>query len=146
MSSANSAAIKRRANQSKQSSPQYNPSPSPQYNPFPSPQYSPVSQQQYQQQQPSTNQPSTNGYTLPQVISIMDKRLNDLESQNRETMENEFEEFDSRFDLLAEEISNLKEKNDMLAEEISNLKQIILGLQTYTMDVNKMLLENRTKT
>jgi FtsZ-binding cell division protein ZapB len=76
----------------------------------------------------------------------MDKRLNDLESQNRETMENEFEEFDSRFDLLAEEISNLKEKNDMLAEEISNLKQIILGLQTYTMDVNKMLLENRTKT
>jgi hypothetical protein len=32
---------------------------------------------------------------------------------------------------------------NILAEEVSNLKQIIMELQSYTMSVNKMLLEER---
>ena len=32
---------------------------------------------------------------------------------------------------------------ELLADEIANMKNIVLSLQSYTMDVNKMLLEER---
>lgn len=92
---------------------------------------------------------STQGMTLPQVISLIDKRLIQLElfSKNFQTsMKNGtvagstavpevnkdeivnavLEEFQSRF--------------DVMAEEIAEMKQIVMHLQSYTMDVNKMLL------
>ena len=80
-------------------------------------------------------QPPVGGLTLPQVIGLIDKRLTNLEfvtspgqASVNETQDNT-EEFETRFEILA--------------EEISNLKQIVLSLQSYTMDVNKMLLEER---
>jgi hypothetical protein len=53
---------------------------------------------------------------------------------------------------LAEVPSNLNEvleeynnRFDILAEEISNIKNIVLNLQSYTMDVNKVLMQDRIR-
>lgn len=97
----------------------------------------------------------TQGLTLPQVISLIDKRLVQLElfaknvqkngvsssaggatnnaklaagPSKEEVVEAVLEEFNTRFDIMA--------------EEIANIKNIVLNLQSYTMDVNKMLLQN----
>jgi len=92
------------------------------------------------------------GLTLPQVISLVDARLIKLEKfvkESKELSQNQpqinqplqvpvqvpqfdisiIEEFNSRFDLLA--------------QELMDLKNVVLKLQSYTMDVNKMLLEER---
>jgi hypothetical protein len=121
MSQANAAAIKRRAN------PQTNNSPA-QLN-----------------RQPTNDQRITNssalqsvnapGLTLPQVIALIDQRLTNLETSKKEdTVSLDIgggiiEEFNARFEILA--------------EELSNLKDIVLKLQSYTMEVNKSLLEER---
>lgn len=86
------------------------------------------------------NSPANVGLTLPQVIALIDKRLVSLEtvtktlasqpapSTNESEMPELFmEEFQARFDIMA--------------DEIANLKNIVLKLQSYTMDVNKTLLE-----
>ena len=96
-----------------------------------------------------------NGLTLPQVISVIDTRLIVLETFMKDTKEGKtpilntttvpvtpvhestsipetneiMEEMDTRFDILA--------------REIADLKDIVLKLQAYTMDVNKTLLEER---
>ena len=40
-------------------------------------------------------------------------------------------------------LSEFDEKFEVLANEIADLKDIVLKLQSYTMDVNKMLMEER---
>jgi len=93
--------------------------------------------------------PTQNGLTLPQVIALIDTRLvklegfmkdanqssgpstvrnNELEITNNDIM---LQEFDKRFEILA--------------EEINNLKDTLLKLQSYTMDVNRTLLEERVR-
>lgn len=91
--------------------------------------------QELASQQPARVQPPA-GLTLTQVIGVIDKRLTILESSSTITgitqvSNDNTEEFETRFEILA--------------EEISNLKQIVLSLQSYTMDVNKMLMEERKK-
>ena len=99
------------------------------------------------------------GLTLPQVISLVDTRLIKLEQFMKETLENNNS---TAIDSTIASSSNndasdpnqltdlneiLEEYNNrfvLLAEEIGQLKDIVLKLQTYTMDVNKMLLEERT--
>jgi hypothetical protein len=94
-------------------------------------------------------QPPAAGLTLQQVISLIDSRLVKLEvfmkdsktagapsgvvNKELEITGNDImlQEFDRRFELLA--------------EEISNLKDALLKLQTYTMDVNKTLMEERVR-
>jgi hypothetical protein len=44
---------------------------------------------------------------------------------------------------LTETLSDYEARFDILAEEIANIKNIVLSLQSYTMEVNKMLLEER---
>jgi hypothetical protein len=85
---------------------------------------------------PVQQQQAQGGLTLPQVIALIDRRLTNLELPKTEVdsgdsnlNQDDIEEFETRFDILAEEISNLKE--------------IILSLQSYTMNVNKILLEER---
>jgi hypothetical protein len=142
MSQSNAAAIKRRANP-----PQT------------------IQQQQQQRnvqpnQQQQTNGSSTNvntpGLTLPQVIALIDRRLNNLETFAKESKENsnqvKFENNiqtpdlnslpENAFDQLVEEYGH---RFEVLAEELSILKDTILKLQTYTMDVNKALLEERVQ-
>jgi curli biogenesis system outer membrane secretion channel CsgG len=94
--------------------------------------------------------------TLPQVIALIDKRLIQLElfskniqgtvkagagaaaaaaapAVNKDDIVNAvLDEFQSRF--------------DVMAEEIAEMKQIVMHLQSYTMDVNKMLLSQLQQT
>lgn len=112
---------------------------------------------------PSSSQPSSGGLTLPQVISLVDTRLIKLEQFMKETMENNssnassIEIRDSQSNMVESSDPNqltdlndiLEEYNNrfvLLAEEIGQLKDIVLKLQSYTMDVNKMLMEERDKT
>lgn len=80
-----------------------------------------------------TSQPPANGLTLPQVIALIDRRLINLETNNITDnsieIEDMNEEYENRFTILA--------------NEISELKQTILSLQTYTMNVNKILYDER---
>ena len=105
-----------------------------------------ISQQQQQQQQ--LPNPGV-GLTLPQVIALVDKRLtivetfmnesksaglsNNVISTNSENVET--------FSLL-EELNN---RCELLAEEVIGLKNIVLSLQSYTMEVNKTLMEERVR-
>ena len=110
----------------------------------------------------SSSQPA--GLTLPQVISLVDTRLIKLEQFMKETLENKsnnssnsvsnIEIRDSESNIIdSSDPNQLTDLNDileeynnrfvLLAEEIGQLKDIVLKLQTYTMDVNKMLIEER---
>jgi hypothetical protein len=104
------------------------------------------------------------GLTLPQVISLVDTRLIKLEQFMKETLENKsnnssnsvsnIEIRDSESNIIdSSDPNQLTDLNDileeynnrfvLLAEEMGQLKDIVLKLQTYTMDVNKMLIEER---
>lgn len=97
-----------------------------------------------QQQQPQS------GLTLPQVIALVDTRLVKLEKFMGDSQRNPvkqdsvsstvdtsdiynslYDEFDARFKIFA--------------QEIGELKDIVLKLQSYTMDVNKILMEERVQ-
>ena len=90
------------------------------------------------------------GLTLPQVISLVDKRLTTLEIFMKETQSqtsgsaasssSTSDETESAINSLADEINA---KFVMLAGEVENLKDIVLKLQSYTMEVNKTLYEER---
>lgn len=105
------------------------------------------------QQQPSPPQHNRPGnsvdMTLPMVLQLLETRLRKLEGQTRETPESsvaaqlpvveiqeiisEWKDFQSEYDT----------RFNILATEINQLKDIVLKLQSYTMDVNKTLLEER---
>jgi hypothetical protein len=87
------------------------------------------------------NSPANTGLTLPQVISLIDKRLITLETVTKNiTLQSEKSNNQSEIpEMFMEE---LQSRFDIMADEIANLKNIVLKLQTYTMDVNKLLLEN----
>jgi len=112
--------------------------------------------QQQQQQQASAATPAT-GLTLPQVIAVVDKRLMVLENFMKETKSapvpaNNNSAFDPRGGLevpyateveLNTVIDEFNSRFEMLATEINELKDLLMKLQSYTMDVNKMLLNER---
>lgn len=104
---------------------------------------------------PSPSTPSsTQGLTLQQVISLFDRRIVNLESIVKEidtTRKVTFE--DEVVPATNDSISNLPDiinefnsRFEMFAQEIGDMKDALLKLQTYTMEVNKMLLEERSKT
>lgn len=96
----------------------------------------------------NTSSARATGLTLPQVINLIDIRLMKMEKfvsdynisgpPNADVSNNSYaaafsseilEEYDQRF--------------EMLANEIGSLKDIVLKLQSYTMDVNRILLEEK---
>ena len=84
----------------------------------------------------STNTKEQKGLTLPQVISNLDTRIKDLENNTPSLngIDSVFspsvlDEFNSRFEILA--------------NELSDIKDTILKLQTFTMEVNKTLHDER---
>ena len=92
----------------------------------------------------SSSSPSSGGggLTLPQVIMVIDQRLTALEKQSKLVSSQE------KTDTLAAEI-NIEEifqefqtRTNTLAEEVSELKNAILKLQTFTMDINKQLVSD----
>lgn len=112
--------------------------------------------------QENTNQPQPSGLTLPQVIALIDTRLIKLEKfmneqeqnktifsnnqvsnnvgSNNVGLNNQEETMPSN---ITEILDEFQQRFLLLAEEINLLKDTLLKLQTYTMDVNKTLLEER---
>ena len=98
----------------------------------------------------AVNTQQAGGLTLPQVIAVIDARLTKLETFQKSTETNntpqvlptisEKSEIDSNINDI---IDDFQQRFIMLATEIGNLKDTIMKLQTYTMDVNKMLLDER---
>jgi hypothetical protein len=107
------------------------------------PSYNPniLPQQQQQQQQ----KPMGTGLTLPQVISVIDNRLIHLENFMKETNSAEKMDYASLppAEISPEFVEEVQTRFDILAREISDLKDVVLKLQSFTMDVNKSLLEER---
>jgi hypothetical protein len=101
------------------------------------------------QQNSSTQQQQQNGFTLPQVISVIDNRLLNLEKFMKETKEQgpSQQNVNTIKELEISDNSHILDEMDsrfeILAQEISNLKDIVLKLQCYTMEVNKTLVEER---
>jgi len=92
------------------------------------------------------------GLTLPQVISVIDNRLLNLETFMKEekAKASRFEpsrtesQEESRGEAVSASVfDEFNHRTTLLAEEVANLKDIVLKLQAYTMDVNKMLYEER---
>lgn len=100
---------------------------------------------------PSNSQnsvPKPTGLTLPQVITVIDNRLIALETFVKDSKQNENNKMISpsvSFDDngMNEFMNEIQTRYEILAQEIGELKDIVLKLQTYTMDVNKTLLEER---
>lgn len=91
------------------------------------------------------NSPAT-GLTLPQVISLIDKRLVNLELVTKSLSENNNNAASTATTTNANDSEDdFQERFEVMAEEIANLKNIVMSLQAYTMDVNKLLLEERNE-
>lgn len=107
------------------------------------PVYNPNIQPQQQQQQVQQQKPMGTGLTLPQVISVIDTRLIHLENFMKETKSVEKVDYPASAEISPEFIEEVESKFDIIAREISELKDVVLKLQSFTMDVNKSLLEER---
>ncbi len=94
------------------------------------------------------------GLTLPQVIALVDSRLITLETFMKETKETSIKSQVNNAPVAAAAAPAAKEALDsmadefnerftMLATEIADLKDIVIKLQSYTMEVNKVLMEER---
>ena len=89
------------------------------------------------------------GLTLPQVIAVVDARLIALETFMKETKTAPVQpktaqaQAQTQVQISDETVDDLNEKFEILANEIADLKDIVLKLQSYTMEVNKTLMEER---
>jgi hypothetical protein len=107
----------------------------------------------------ATVQPQA-GLTLPQVIALVDKRLITLEAFMKEQKENPVQAQPSvtqpssnmqllENEVLKTEIENMatefNDRYELLATEIQSMKDIVIKLQSYTMEVNKTLMEERVR-
>tara|TARA_Y100000361_G_C11157486_1_gene345102 strand:+ start:841 stop:1332 length:492 start_codon:yes stop_codon:yes gene_type:complete len=66
---------------------------------------------------------------LDSRVNLIEESLQNTDSSNKPNIIDIIDEFNTRF--------------EMMATEISDLKDTIIKLQSYTMDVNKMLLNER---
>jgi hypothetical protein len=109
-------------------------------------------------QPPQAQSQQQAGLTLPQVISLVDKRLITLETFMKEQKDNQDQQPQVQqstdvqsinADIIKTEIENMAEefnnRYELLASEIQSIKDIVLKLQSYTMEVNKTLMEERVR-
>lgn len=111
--------------------------------------------------------PPPQGFTLQQVISVIDKRLVNLEKGFGEINKNQssnlpvasaapalttisenhptFEDFTQHNLSINETLNEYDSRFEILANEIADLKSVVFKLQSYTMDVNRMLLNERNQ-
>jgi hypothetical protein len=109
---------------------------------------------------PSSTQAPATGLTLQQVIALIDKRLIVLEkhvkeqSVNPQPKSNSGDQVNHQLAMeqqmfFSQQLADLTEefnsRYSILAEEIDNMKNMMLKLQSYTMEVNKTLLEERIR-
>ena len=92
-------------------------------------------------QSSNSNPPSAPAQmTLQQVISTVDKRLNQLETIVKSNNNNNNTNESSDLPLIVDEFNN---RFELIVTEINSLKDIVMKLQSYTMEVNKMLVDER---
>jgi len=104
---------------------------------------------------PTNPSVKTSGLTLPQVITVIDTRLITLEAFMKDSKNNVLNSssekqvntaspsMDFVNSIPNEFLDEIETRFEILAKEISELKEIVLKLQSYTMEVNKTLLEER---
>ena len=99
---------------------------------------------------PVSSQPQS-GLSLQQVIALVDKRLVALETFAKETKTAPTPAQTSvtvssvnpeEINALADEFNG---KFELLANELSELKDIVMKLQSYTMEVNKTRMQDRVR-
>lgn len=73
--------------------------------------------------------------SVPQVLAMFDARLNKLEAAAKSPVS--APEFDRSI------LDDMESKFMMLVEEITTMKDVIMKLQSFTMDVNKTLFDER---
>ena len=102
-----------------------------------------------QQSSPQSIPSKPSGLTLPQVIALVDNRLLTLESFMKEQTANvqpqsaiSTEVIKQEVEMVVEEFNN---RYELLATEIQSIKDIVLKLQSYTMEVNRTLMEERVR-
>jgi hypothetical protein len=102
--------------------------------------------------QPNVVQPTPQtGFTLPQAIALIDSRLATLEKFMREgerpqQSSNQMPIDPNQYVSVSDFSGIIDEFNNrftMFADEITEMKDILLKLQSYTMEVNKTLMEER---
>jgi hypothetical protein len=112
------------------------------------PQAPPPQPQQQQQPGPPPGPPA---FTLQQVISLIDARLTAVEKRApaaaaagapgaRET-DPVLDDIIAKINNMATYMNDVDARFNMLIDELDTLKSTVMSLQTYTMDVNKKLLE-----
>ena len=96
--------------------------------------------------QPTNQSTSPVGLTLPQVISVIDKRLTNLETFVQESKSTLITQNIQRSSSIFtdEDKSEYDNRFNLLAEEIANIKNTIMGLQSYTMSVTKTFMEDKS--
>jgi hypothetical protein len=91
--------------------------------------------------------PQGAGLTLPQVIALVDKRLVTLETFMRDTKTHVPVQAPAQVQAPAaiddEMLDEINTKFDLLAGEVAELKDMLVKLQSYTMEVNKKLFDER---
>lgn len=108
--------------------------------------FEPQNPQQVSRPSQGPSQGPATGLTLPQVIAVVDARLIKLETFMKDTQSSSGKSVVQQVQQVQQEsmdMSEFDEKFEVLANEIADLKDIVLRLQSYTMDVNKMLMEER---
>ena len=104
---------------------------------------------QNQSSLPGQNPNMAPGLTLPQVIALVDRRLNTLETfMHSKKNENEEEEQQRENEAIVQLNTMADEYNsrfDIIADELALLKDTVMKLQTFTMEVNKSLLQDRIR-
>lgn len=94
---------------------------------------------------PSTASNRPIDMTLPQVLQLLETRIRKLEQVKPSTADTIG--ISTTTSLLENVISSLQVEYDsrfnLLVTEINQMKDIVMKLQSYTMDVNKTLLEER---
>lgn len=92
----------------------------------------------------TANGVNSSGLTLPQVISIIDNRLVKLESFMKESNGKSLPDYSNAETTMNNDvIDEFNHRFNILVDEIGTLKDIVLKLQSYTMEVNKTLYEER---
>jgi hypothetical protein len=102
----------------------------------------------------NNNSPTNIGsFTLQQIIAMIDNRLINLESFMKESKEKGGKQvhFDNAVasspplidNSITTILNEFNDRFDMIVNEVNVLKDIVIKLQSYTMDVNKTLLEER---
>lgn len=117
----------------------------PQQNPVPEVPQNRMTPSPQQQNGQNINAP---GLTLPQVIALIDRRLINLEKFAKESKETTVSNASTQslsepVALQSDLLDEFNNRFELLATEINNMKDIVLKLQSYTMDVNKTLLQER---